>query len=193
MSFAERRSPSTAADRRIVTTRLTLRPWEAGDLDALHGLWTDAGVRRFLWDGEVITREKAEEVVRAGIDSFERHGFGFWGVRERDRAHLVGFCGLRFVEPTSDVEILYGIAPLLWARGYATEAARALLAWAFRETGLTRIFAGADAPNRASLRVIEKLGMRQHGIRPTAAGETLYYVIEGVEFRDLSAARDNSG
>lgn len=191
MSSAARRSPSTAADRRIVATRLTLRPWEVGDLDALHGLWTDADVRRFLWDGEVISREKAEEVVRAGIDSFERHGFGFWGVRERGREELAGFGGFRFVEPGKDVEILYGIAPRLWGRGYATEAARALLAWAFRETDLLRIFAGGDSPNRASLRVMEKLGMRFEANRVTVAGETPYWVIERGEFLRQPGSRQH--
>ena len=141
-------------------------------------------MRRFLWDGDVIPREKAEEVVRAGIDSFERHGFGFWGVREKGREDLVGFAGFRFVEPGGDVEILYGIAPGLWGRGYATEAARALLAWAFRETALTQVLVGADAPNRASLRVMEKLGMRSHGIR-TTAGETVYWSIGREDFPRL--------
>lgn len=136
-------------------------------------------MRRFLWDGEVISREKAEEVVRAGIDSFDRHGFGFWGVREKGRDELIGFCGLRYVG--EDVEILYGITPSLWGRGYATEAARTLLVWAFRETGLTRIFAGADPPNRASARVLEKLGMRPAGTRATPAGETPYWVVESDE------------
>ena len=120
--------------------------------------------------------------MRAGIDSFGRHGFGFWGVREKGREDLVGFCGFRYVEPGDDVEILYGIDPPLWGRGYATEAARALLAWAFRDTGLPRVFAGTDPPNRASLRVLEKLGMRYHGIRTTVAGEIPYWVIERDEF-----------
>ena len=122
--------------------------------------------------------------MRGGIDSFDRHGFGFWGVRERGGEELIGFCGLRYVEPGADVEILYGIDPPLWGRGYATEAARALLAWAFRETGLTRILAGADAPNRASFRVLEKLGMRYDGLRPTVAGDAACWVIERSEFRE---------
>jgi RimJ/RimL family protein N-acetyltransferase len=135
-------------------------------------------VRRWLWDGEVISRERAEEVVRAGIESFERNGFGFWGVYEGDGAEVIGFCGLRFIGETSDVEILYGIHPRLWGRGYATEAARAVLRWAFEEAGLPRVYAGADAPNAASFRVMEKLGMRPAESRTTEAGPVPYRVIE---------------
>ena len=130
--------------------------------------------------------------MRAGIDSFESHGFGFWGVRERGKEDLVGFVGLRFVEPGDDVEILYGIAPPLWGRGYATEAARALLSWAFEGAALARIFAGADAPNLASFRVLEKIGMRYGGVRTKAAGETPYWVIAREDFRNRTTARDNS-
>ena len=124
--------------------------------------------------------------MRGGIESFARHGFGFWGVREKDREGLIGFCGLRHVEPTEDVEILYGVDPRLWGRGYATEAARALLAWVFRETGLPRIFAGADPPNRASFRVLQKLGMRPHGARRTVAGETPYWVVRREDYDSRS-------
>lgn len=150
-------------------------------------------MRRYLWDGEVVSREKAREVVRAGIESFGEHGFGFWGVREKEREELAGFGGFRFAEPTGEVEILYGVDPRLWGRGYATEAAHALLAWAFRETPLTQIFAGADAGNRASFRVLEKLGMRYHGTRPTVAGETPYWVVAREDFRGPTTARDNPG
>jgi RimJ/RimL family protein N-acetyltransferase len=83
---------------------------------------------------------------------------------------------------TPDVEILYAVGPELWRRGYATEAARAVLCWAFEFTDLPRVFAGADAGNTASFRVMEKLGMRFAGNRPTAVGDTPYWVIERDEF-----------
>jgi RimJ/RimL family protein N-acetyltransferase len=139
-------------------------------------------VRRFLWDAREISREEAEEVLRAGVDSFARNGFGFWGVRPTGNEELIGFCGLRFIGDSPDVEILYGIHPRLWGRGFATEAARAVVAWAFRETRLPRIFAGADPPNAASLRVMEKLGMRFDGNRTTAVGPTPFWVIERESF-----------
>jgi [ribosomal protein S5]-alanine N-acetyltransferase len=130
----------------------------------------------------VISRERAEETVQAGIESFERNGFGFWGLLDREKDELIGFCGLRFIGQTPDVEILYAVGPELWRRGYATEAARAVLCWAFEFTDLPRVFAGADAGNTASFRVMEKLGMRFAGNRPTAVGDTPYWVIERDEF-----------
>jgi ribosomal-protein-alanine N-acetyltransferase len=99
-------------------------------------------------------------------------------VFEAGSRELIGFCGLRFIGETRDVELLYGIHPRLWGRGFATEAARAILQWAFRETTLPRVFAGADLPNAASFRVMEKLGMRFSETRTTGAGETPYWLID---------------
>lgn len=137
----------------------------------------------------MISRQRAEATVRAGIESFERNGFGFWGLLDREKDELIGFCGLRFIGQTPDVEILYAVAPDLWRHGYATEAARAVLRWAFEFTDLPRVFAGADAPNAASLRVMEKLGMRFVGNRSTAAGDTPYWVIEREEFLTRADSR----
>lgn len=103
---------------------------------------------------------------------------------------MIGFCGLRPIGESADVEILYGIAPRLWGQGLATEAARAVLDFGFRAAGLSRIYAGADPPNRASFRVIEKLGMRYAEVRTTAAGETPYWVIEREELLE-APLRDN--
>lgn len=139
-------------------------------------------MRRYLWDGESISRDTAEAVVTAGIESFERRRYGFWTVSRTDSDELIGFCGLRPIGESADVEILYGIAPRLWGQRLATEAAQAVLEFGFRSADLPRIFAGTDAPNAASLRVIEKLGMRFSEMRTTAAGETPYWVIEREEF-----------
>jgi RimJ/RimL family protein N-acetyltransferase len=97
----------------------------------------------------------------------------------------------RFIGQTPDVEILCAVTPELWRRDYATETARAVLRWAFEFTDLPRVFAGADTPNAASLRVMQKLGMRFAGNRPTA-GDTPYWVIEREEFLAADPApRDN--
>ncbi len=68
----------------IETAQLRLRPFRLEDLDALHRLWTEPEVRRYLWDGEVITRDRVESLIKISITSFEDHGFGLWAVLPRE-------------------------------------------------------------------------------------------------------------
>lgn len=157
------------------TPRLRLTPCGRDDVEFLHRLWTDAAVRRFLWDDRVIGREEASAVVEASIESFRRHGFGMWVVHAEAP---IGFCGLRhFGEPPDDVEVLYGLLPAYWGRGLATEAARAVLRAGF-DRGLPRIYAGADPPNVASMQVMERLGMRFAAIRVIDGRDATYYAID---------------
>jgi ribosomal-protein-alanine N-acetyltransferase len=171
------------ADRfpRIATARLIMRPFAAADLDNLHRLWVDPQVRKFLWDDQIISRETAIAVIESSIESFVNRGFGFWAICFKNDPELIGFGGLRhFTEDggvTSEVEILYGVAPEHWGRGVATEAAGAILGYGFEECELTHIYAGADPPNAASFRVIEKLGMNFTRKTVINGVEAVYYVM----------------
>src|SRR3990172_1069901 len=80
---------------RLGTERLRLRPCEPADLDALHALFTDPGVRRFLWDDRVTARDETAAVIEASVASFTSHGFGQWLAFPREGDALVGFSGLR--------------------------------------------------------------------------------------------------
>ena len=157
---------------------MRLRPVSMADLDALYRIWTDPAVREFFWDGETITRERAEAGVREGMGDFAKHGFGLW-VATEEGGGVVGFAGLRHLDHAPGVEILYGFAPTHWSRGYATEAAAAILRYGFEEAGLDRILGIADKDNAASRRVLEKIGM-------TFEGETLH---EGREEARYSVTR----
>jgi RimJ/RimL family protein N-acetyltransferase len=92
----------------LITPRTTLRPVAPDDVPALHALWTDPAVRKYLWDDEVITRERAAEVVAASASDFAAHGFGLWAVHETATGDWIGFCGFRSSD-SEDVELLYGI------------------------------------------------------------------------------------
>jgi ribosomal-protein-alanine N-acetyltransferase len=83
-----------------------------------------------------------------------------WVIRESGAPALCGFCGFVPHDDPQDTELLYGLAPGAWGRGYATESARAVLDFGFRSLGLRKITASTDVPNVASVRVIERLGMR---------------------------------
>ncbi len=144
----------------IETARLRLRPFAAQDLDTIHGIWVEPEVRRYLWDGERISKEKAETALASSIESFENYGFGIWAVILRENGDLIGFCGLRYLDDTPEIELIYGISTSYWGKGFATEGAKAAIQYGFEVLGLERIVGIADTENIASRRVLEKVGMR---------------------------------
>ena len=104
--------------RILETARLRLRPLTVADVDDLHRLFTQPGVRRYLRDDEVVPRERAAVLVDASVASFEAHGYGLWAVSLQNDDALIGFCGFwPFHEPPR-LELLYGIAPGHWGAGW---------------------------------------------------------------------------
>jgi ribosomal-protein-alanine N-acetyltransferase len=181
----------------LETAHLRLRPLRATDLDEMHRLWTDPGVRRYLWDDEIISRERVADVIAQSTRMFAADGLGLWAAFPRDPASpaeapaaggatsagapsaappLVGFCGFWAFHEPPQLQLLYGVAPSHWGRGLATEMARAMLRRGFEVHGFERIVACADAPNRASLRVMEKAGMTFERRALVDGRDTIYYV-----------------
>jgi [ribosomal protein S5]-alanine N-acetyltransferase len=165
---------------RLASPRLRLRPWTPSDTPALHRIWTDPDVRRFLWDDEIIDHRRADATVRLGLDAAAEPGLGFWMIEPPGVNAAVGFVGLwRRDEPgMADPELLYGLLPAWWGRGLATEAARLVLAQAFDAGRFARIIAATDPPNSASTRVMERLGMRFERRGLLHGRETVFYVTE---------------
>ena len=167
----------------LVTGRLYLRPCTAADAGALHALWTDPEVRRFLWDGVEIAPHRAVAELERALDDARRHGLGYWMVYRRApgaeaaASDPIGFAGFRFVRGTRDVELVYALAPAAWGHGYATEAGGALLGYAFGALGLATVHGLTDPPNRASARVLERLGMQLESRRRVEGLDTLVYVL----------------
>lgn len=157
--------------------RLLLQPLAPSDLETLHALWSAPLVRKFLWDDIIIPVEAAQEVISASQQLFEQEGFGFWNILSAKGKEHLGFCGLRFITETPDIEILYGLWPENWGKGYATEAATMVLRFGFEERKLERILAGADSPNVASLRVVERLGMKFFEQTRSNNLEVIYYAL----------------
>lgn len=139
--------------------RLRFRRATTDDVAALHVHWNAPLVRRYLWDDQEVALETVRAVVAASAADFVRAGFGLWVLSDAEGA-LVGTCGLRPVEGTGEVEVLYSLESARWGKGLATEAAAAVLRFAFDVLSLPRVLGGIDEPNVASRRVLEKLGMR---------------------------------
>jgi ribosomal-protein-alanine N-acetyltransferase len=169
------------------TKRLVLRPFALEDQGALYALFTHPDVRRFLWDDRIIGTETVQAVITASLASFAALGFGQWVAEDRGTRALVGFCGLRPIDDTQEIELLYALVRERWGEGLATEAANAVLRHGFLHLGLERVAGRTDRPNLASVRVLERLGMRFEGERAVQGRPTLHYALSAAAFRSRKA------
>ncbi len=165
----------------LTSLRLCLRPLTPSDVDVMHRLFTDADVRKFLWDDVIIPREQTAAVIAASNADFAARGYGLWGVWLTDKDELVGFCGFR-PSALGAPELLYGLAPARWGHGLATVAARVTLEYGFRDLGFTRVVAATDVPNRASVRVLERLGMTRERRGSLNGLDTFFYSLSSQVF-----------
>ncbi|HKP86234.1 MAG TPA: GNAT family N-acetyltransferase [Blastocatellia bacterium] len=168
--------------RGIETERLRLRPIKRGDLEVMHAIWVDPGVRKFLWDDQIIPPEQASSVIEESITLFENNLCGLWVITPRNEGEPIGFCGYWFFHDPPELELLYGIATESWGKGFATEAARAMIRYGFEELSFDRVQASTDAPNVASVRVMEKAGMVFDKRALTNELDTIYYSIKREDF-----------
>jgi [ribosomal protein S5]-alanine N-acetyltransferase len=158
----------------LTTERLVLYPVTPGDHAALLAHWTTRDVRRFLFDGGVMSADEITEAIQDSARDFAAAGYGLWLVKEKDQADLVGTAGLRPLEHLG-LEIFYSLAPGSWGKGYATEAARAVVEHALGPLGLPEVLAEVDEGNTASVAVIERLGMTAFEVVPGVLGPMKRY------------------
>ena len=150
--FEKRRIPVP-----IVTERLELRPFRETDVDGIAELLADPEATRFI--GDVRSREAAAESVRIMRDAFLSRGWGTLAVVPHGDHECAGYCGVRPLPHTAEIEIAFALRRRSWNLGYATEAASASLDAAFDNLGVNSIVATVYPDNKQSLRVLTKLGM----------------------------------
>jgi [ribosomal protein S5]-alanine N-acetyltransferase len=188
-------------DHVLRTERLILRPVTAGDHAALLAHWAAPDVSRFLFDGATLSASEITEAIEDSARDFGRSGYGLWLIHEKHLADaartdadppdadppdadlpnadladaaVVGTAGLRPLENIG-LEVFYSLAPGSWGKGYATEAARAVLDRALGPLGLPEVLAEIDAGNTASIAVIERLGMTPFEVVPGLLGPMTRY------------------
>ena len=142
------------------TPRLLLRPYRSDDVDDVLAYATDPEWGRYLPLPDPYTRRSAEEFVARCI-LVDDETNPLWAVVYEGR--VSGNLDLR-VRSHGVAEMGYSIARPLWGQGLVTEAATAVIDYAFEILGLARVQALADIRNTGSWRVMEKLGMRREGL-----------------------------
>jgi len=149
------------AEFRLETPRLILRNWREADREANWQWYQDAEARRFL--STVASRAEADAKIDKCIASQAEHGHAFWAAERKADGAFIGTCGIGAPRaPSHEYEIGWRFLRAAWGQGYATEAARASLAWAWANLATPTIVAITVLANVASWRVMEKIGMTRH-------------------------------
>ncbi|HEY2601804.1 MAG TPA: GNAT family N-acetyltransferase [Thermoleophilaceae bacterium] len=141
-----------------------IRTFREDDLPAVHGIYSDSRVWRYMGIGPTTTAEESRERLEGMLGYQRDHGFTFWAVTDAETGELLGDCGLIPLEGVGpDVELGYRFARSQWGKGYATEAASACRDLGFERYGLERIYVDVHPDNVASQNVARKLGARLLG------------------------------
>lgn len=145
----------------IETERLRLRMIKKEDADDLHRIFNIPGFGRYFPEGFQPSRDSTLVTIGRFLEQWTLRRHGVWILEKKDESgKMFGYCGLRFLPDTQEVEILYGADKGYWGRGLVTEAARATLRFGFEHLKLDRIIAVTHTENIGSRRVMEKCDMK---------------------------------
>jgi RimJ/RimL family protein N-acetyltransferase len=148
----------------LETQRLLLRRWKPSDGEAFYRINSDPVVMEYM--PGLLTREESDGLIARMEEHFEKHQFGLCAVQEKASGALIGFTGLsvpRFQSHfTPCVEIGWRLDKVFWGRGYATEAASAVLAMGFNQLSLSEIVSFTSPLNQRSVGVMKRLKMTRN-------------------------------
>lgn len=170
----------------LETERLVLRTWLLNDLKDFYAIYGDREVWRFVDPEGVFQNESvARGVLQRGIAYQQEHGISHWAAVEKSLGRAIGACGFNLFEGGPQLELVYHFARQYWGRGYATEAARACLRYAFEKLHAPSVIASINAENLASQRVLEKIGFRYDASKRVGNAEEKFYVAASTDPRGL--------
>jgi ribosomal-protein-alanine N-acetyltransferase len=151
----------------LETERLTIRNWLISDVGAYMVLAKDVGYHCFSPPGRFIvqSQDEAREKIRERMELYETQKLGKFPIFLKGTEEFIGTCGLEpfDLNGRTEVELGYRLCLDHWGKGYATEAAGAILQYGFRELRRERIMAFVLRQNRASIRILENLGFESVG------------------------------
>lgn len=178
-------------DVALTTDRLIIRDWSGNDADEALAIYGSPEVTR--WLTPAMDRVGDAAAMRCVLQAWQEAQpnlpppRGRWAIERRDDGAVIGGLGIRLLPPyDDDLELSWQLNPGSWGKGYATEAGRALIAWAFAQD-TDELFAAARPHNVRAIAVAKRLGMQWVG------ETTKYYGLNLQVYRvrpgDLSARR----
>jgi RimJ/RimL family protein N-acetyltransferase len=161
----------------LETQRLLMRMWRDADIKEYAELCADAEVMRYM-GGKTLDRTEAWKHMASMIGHWYLRGYGVWAVEEKASGRLVGRIGCINPEGWPGFEVGWTLKREFWGKGYATEAARRSLEYAFDELNQPHVISLIHPENRASIRVAERIGEKVEGAARVMGLDVLVYGID---------------
>ena len=155
----------------LTTSRLVLRPFTLADADPLFCIMNVPTMMQYFPNPNPPTPDRVERMIARQLEQWQTIGYGWWALALPATGALLGWCGLQFLPETGETEVGYLLARTHWGQGLATEAARASVDYGFTTFEFAEIIGITHPQNRASQRVLEKIGM-------TFTAATRYFEME---------------
>jgi RimJ/RimL family protein N-acetyltransferase len=147
----------------LETSRLLLRGFRQGDLDAYLDMCTDPEVMRFIGNGQTLDRNQSWRNMAMVTGHWQLRGYGLWAVEERITGAMIGRIGLWNPEGWPQMEVGWTLRRAYWGKGFATEAAQAAIDYAVSVLKEQHLISLIKPGNQASIRVAERLGEELEG------------------------------
>ena len=164
----------------IETERLRLAELTGQDGLFIQKLFNDPGCLHFIGDRGINNLSSAEIYLNDKlINSYQTHGFGLYKVTKKDDNQAMGICGLVRRDENKPPDIGFAFLPKFRSGGYCTEAAQAVLNWTREESISEEVLAYTNLDNHASIRVLEKIGLRKQAVT-TLPGQDFQSMVLGI-------------
>lgn len=162
----------------LASERLVFRRWRETDIDFAQRLWGDPRVTRYLDARPRLGPDEVRDRLELEMRHEREHGVQYWPCLLLETGESIGCCGLRpYPRRAGALELGFHVLPAFQGRGLATEAAAAVVGYAFAQLHAPRLYAGHHPDNTVSARVLRKLGfefLRTESYPPTGAQHPLY-------------------
>lgn len=163
------------------TERIRFREMEPDDWDWFHRLNNDPEVMKFTGEDPFDTEAETRAFLER-YDQYKLYGLGRWTMVRKSDLEVLGWCGLKYMPETQEVDLGYRLFQQFWNRGYATEASLGSLRYGFEVLGLPEIIGRVLKENVASSRVMEKIGMEFSGEGLCEGEESFRYSMKKEEW-----------
>jgi RimJ/RimL family protein N-acetyltransferase len=164
----------------VETERLLIRKWNDEDAAAVEDIYLKPEVMQFI-PGGVWSPDRTARIIAKMRELEIEQGYGFYPVVVKSLGKVIGHCGLGHLEQTPEIEVAFILDSPYWGKGYASEAARAMLALGFAKPDISRIVAVAFPQNARSMGVMRSIGM-------TPIGVAHHFGIDVVKYESLLGA-----